>query len=312
VTLKNANAEDEERVHKIDTTPPPEGEEDAYNAPTKVGEVSHEAWAALITQAEAQADAPPPSSLPKPSSLRPRDVGPESKVPSGPSGMPRLYEEEHDEPEEEAATTLHPNAQRAALGRPLDTTAPPPPSSSAAPAAPPASATRPTPAPASPLVSKPPLPPRPNVRQENASAKKTDEPPHPPPMPGATSTGPFAPLSSDRPVPSSPPAGPASAPPSSPPRPAPQAPATTSVAPSVPPAMSRPPAPAVPPPAPASGSIDGGSLPPSFALLDPLPNPASLSPSPPRKDHLLLIIGIAATLGFLTLAVGILLALGRI
>mgnify|MGYP001054524227 CR=1 FL=1 len=39
---------DDGKIHKVDTVPPPAGESDAYNAPTRVGVISSDAWAELI------------------------------------------------------------------------------------------------------------------------------------------------------------------------------------------------------------------------------------------------------------------------
>lgn len=43
---------DDGKIHKVDTVPPPAGESDAYNAPTRVGAISSDAWAELIEAAQ--------------------------------------------------------------------------------------------------------------------------------------------------------------------------------------------------------------------------------------------------------------------
>lgn len=232
--------EDDEKagLHKANTTPPPAGEEDAYNAPTKVGKVNNEAWAALIAQTDAEPPrAPPPR--PKPKS--------EPRVSSAPNEpMPRLYEEESDD----GPTQVHPQARMAQLGPPMESAAP-------------------------------------------AAADASAQPIKTPALPSAA----------------------------------------------VPVSMSQPPAPALapaiaPPPFQASDSNrPNGSSPPTFLQTEALPNvsssgpnpvslasaalppsgvPAHMAAAPAQRDYLLVIIAVAAVLGFLTLTVGVLLALNRL
>lgn len=98
-----AAPEDDEK--KIETVPPPAGEDDAYNAPTKVGEVNNEAWAKLIAEHEQPSEKKLPPLVPPP---KPVDAaaleGP--PVPEGPIEIPRLYNEDE---EDEAATLLNPS-----------------------------------------------------------------------------------------------------------------------------------------------------------------------------------------------------------
>ena len=97
-----AAPEDDEK--KIQTVPPPPGEEDAYNAPTKVGEVNNEAWAKLIAENEQPAEKAPPVSRPI-APLPPVDAAAEGPpLPEAPAEIPRLYNEDE---EDEAATLLN-------------------------------------------------------------------------------------------------------------------------------------------------------------------------------------------------------------
>jgi hypothetical protein len=145
--MADEESDDEGSIFKVDTIPPPAGDGDAYNAPTKVGPVSAEAWVELIKQADAEgkkaAEAetrrgdsgplskppvsrPQPASNPKPpasgnargasasaaASSATNDAAPASK-PSGeapPAAVPRLYEND-DADDSHAATMLSPNAK---------------------------------------------------------------------------------------------------------------------------------------------------------------------------------------------------------
>src|SRR3954449_918992 len=54
----------EDGIHKCDTVPPPDGEADAYNAPTKIGDMARGVVDQLMAQAEAmtgQESLPPKS-----------------------------------------------------------------------------------------------------------------------------------------------------------------------------------------------------------------------------------------------------------
>lgn len=139
-------SDDEGSIFKVDTVPPPAGDGDAYNAPTKVGPVSAEAWVELMKQADATAkkasdaqesleDAGPhsrppnsrqPASVPKPApasggatsasaasasaaSSTTNDDAPPASTQPPPGDVPRVYDSEDSD--ENAATMLNPNAK---------------------------------------------------------------------------------------------------------------------------------------------------------------------------------------------------------
>ncbi len=45
---------DDGKIFKVDTVPPPDGESDAYSAPTRVGPINADEWAALMEAQEAR------------------------------------------------------------------------------------------------------------------------------------------------------------------------------------------------------------------------------------------------------------------
>ncbi|HEY8075533.1 MAG TPA: hypothetical protein VIF62_15520 [Labilithrix sp.] len=118
---------DDEKIFRVDTVPPPAGESDAYNAATKVGPVTSEAWAELIKEANeegkasaaAKAASQPPASAKPPVSAKPPSSGAAKPQPPRPAAsakpppsdtaeLPRAYDREEDD---EAATLLHPKAR---------------------------------------------------------------------------------------------------------------------------------------------------------------------------------------------------------
>ena len=122
--MADENDDDDGAIFKVDTVPPPAGDGDAYNAPTKVGPVSAEAWVELIKQADAEGkksveadkllgDASPNSQRPKTTST-PAEAPPSSKKPapappSDDEAVPKLFDEDVDE--SNAATLLHSHAK---------------------------------------------------------------------------------------------------------------------------------------------------------------------------------------------------------
>lgn len=104
--------EDESERPGVATVPPPAGEEDAYNAPTKVGEVTNDAWAKLIAEAneqQAQEEAASEAKREeKKDKLPPVTVPPAPvSVPEGPMKIVRLFEaDEAAEDEDDNAATL--------------------------------------------------------------------------------------------------------------------------------------------------------------------------------------------------------------
>ena len=81
-------------IHRMDTLPPPEGEDDAYSAATKVGPMARSMVEAMMAKAQVDENSslPPPASftrgvnLPKPARLPTIDAGAEpSAVPTAPS-----------------------------------------------------------------------------------------------------------------------------------------------------------------------------------------------------------------------------------
>lgn len=106
-------------IHKVDTVPPPEGDGDAYNAATKVGPVSQDAWAELIRKANEEGErnaaasgpssrpfGPPSSTKPAPVSTKPTSASQPAIGPNEP--LPRVYDEAD---EDDAATKLNDSAR---------------------------------------------------------------------------------------------------------------------------------------------------------------------------------------------------------
>jgi hypothetical protein len=53
-------SDNDEGIYKVDTVPPPQGEDDAYSAPTKVGVMASAIVGELLMQGQREADAPSP------------------------------------------------------------------------------------------------------------------------------------------------------------------------------------------------------------------------------------------------------------
>lgn len=128
--------DDDGKIHKLDTVPPPAGESDAYNAPTKVGPVSSNAWADLIREAAEKhalsrsgAATSRPLGEPVPASQR-QDHDDEAP-PEHEAEIPRLDDDDYALAE---PTKVHPRAEPPPLPPPVTTarasvsTQPPPPS----------------------------------------------------------------------------------------------------------------------------------------------------------------------------------------
>ena len=111
-------------VYKIETVPPPAGEDDAYSAPTKVGPMGDAFVKNLMKDAEqrsaelarkekdakAKADGPPPSKAPAKSG--PVSAPPASApVSAGGTALPKIYDDEDDD----GATVLSPKAKPPAM-----------------------------------------------------------------------------------------------------------------------------------------------------------------------------------------------------
>lgn len=85
-------------IHKMDTLPPPEGEDDAYNAATKVGPMARAAVEAMMAKAQVDENSslPPPASftrgvkLPKPGRL------PSMDAPAPAPEVHKIYDEVED------------------------------------------------------------------------------------------------------------------------------------------------------------------------------------------------------------------------
>lgn len=62
--------DDEPKLYRVDTVPPPAGESDAYNAPTKVGPMAASVVAEMMKAAEASPVEPKPASARPPLAVR--------------------------------------------------------------------------------------------------------------------------------------------------------------------------------------------------------------------------------------------------
>ncbi len=122
----------EESIFRVDTVPPPPGEDDAYSATTKVGPVTAEAWVDLIRKAdedEAKAVEAAASERfgPKkvassktpetPTGSSSRQAGPTpadapSDAGAAPIAVPKVYHAEDEPDEDHAATLLNPLASK--------------------------------------------------------------------------------------------------------------------------------------------------------------------------------------------------------
>lgn len=86
-------------IHKMDTLPPPEGEDDAYSAATKVGPMARAAVEAMMAKAQADENSslPPPASftrgvtLPKPARLPALEAPPPAEL-----AIDKVYDEVED------------------------------------------------------------------------------------------------------------------------------------------------------------------------------------------------------------------------
>ncbi len=134
----------EDSIHKVDTVPPPAGDGDAYNSPTKVGPVSQDAWAELIRKANEEGERnaaasgpasrpfPPKSQAPSSDKAPVSSSKPASSAAAPNAPLPRVYDENDDD---DAATVLSEQA-RAQLGVPSAAPPAPPPTPPAASTAP--------------------------------------------------------------------------------------------------------------------------------------------------------------------------------
>jgi hypothetical protein len=109
------NDDKEEKLYKVDTVPPPAGESDAYNAPTKVGPMA----ASVVAEMMKSAVEAPPTSQPKPTPFGQNEAPTsqrarlaEAAAAAGGSvpaaEVPRLYDvyESQEDAEEDKAATM--------------------------------------------------------------------------------------------------------------------------------------------------------------------------------------------------------------
>ncbi len=76
-------------IHKMDTVPPPDGGDDAYNAPTKVGALAPDAWAQLMRDSEQGGEAPAAGSGAAGASVKPnKPPPPRPAAPKAPPSAP--------------------------------------------------------------------------------------------------------------------------------------------------------------------------------------------------------------------------------
>lgn len=132
--MSRATAERTDELYKVDTVPPPPGEDDAYSAATKVGALAATTISQMLADAEAGEVSAPVSTPPR-SGLRP-------SVPQPAAPMPKIWDEDEDGP----ASGLEPTGVID-----VSASAPPPVPASARPAAP-----APTPIVAPPAPTPPP------------------------------------------------------------------------------------------------------------------------------------------------------------
>jgi hypothetical protein len=194
---------DDDKIHKVETIPPPAGESDAYNAPTKVGpmaaaiveEMMHAAerkaadlsklaeqkkaekavreQRAVEAKARAVIENTPPKAATPTRSNRPKPV---QALPS-PAPPPRMYEDEEEDDDD--AETLLSKAAKPPILPPL------PPAARSAPALPPhatplQSAPRINPAPVAPVPAPPIAPvPAPPIALEPPTPIASEPPPLP-------------------------------------------------------------------------------------------------------------------------------------
>ncbi len=100
------NQHSEPAIHKVDTVPPPAGEDDAYSAPTRVGSMAAAAVEELMRQAEKTAGERPRSAQSTTQSTAP-STPPVSPAASRSHPPPRVYEDDVDDD----ATVVNPNAR---------------------------------------------------------------------------------------------------------------------------------------------------------------------------------------------------------
>lgn len=148
---KDAPDNGEGKLYRVETVPPPAGEDDAYSAPTKVGPLGDAFVANLMKEAEQRttslarkdepkrdegAKTPPQESAPVSKRKGAEESAPSSKEPvsAGGTPLPRVYDDE----EEDAATKLSPKATPPAIPqRPMALQVPGEAPSAPSPAAPP-------------------------------------------------------------------------------------------------------------------------------------------------------------------------------
>jgi hypothetical protein len=131
-SVSSDSATPDEGIHRCDTVPPPDGETDAYNAPTKIGPMARGMVDQLMAQAEAMQgiDSTPPKSGERPLPARkpkPSDPpvvvspvpAPQAALPAppAPEGIARMYDAS-DEGDTFDPTSLLGEAQAQAQGQP--------------------------------------------------------------------------------------------------------------------------------------------------------------------------------------------------
>lgn len=97
---------DDGKIFKVDTVPPPPGESDAYNAPTRIGTLDAEEWRALMDIRESDLDSRverEPASTSGPPSAHERSAPPKPMLaipppaPPPPDTIPRLDVDDDDD-----------------------------------------------------------------------------------------------------------------------------------------------------------------------------------------------------------------------
>jgi hypothetical protein len=96
-------SKDDEGIYKVDTVPPPAGEDDAYSAPTRIGVMASAIVGELLAQGEREVEAPKDEA---------KTVPPPAPVPADLAKV--VVEEEEDD------------AEHGEIVSPLKTPAPPP------------------------------------------------------------------------------------------------------------------------------------------------------------------------------------------
>lgn len=183
----------EPSIYKVDTVPPPAGDSDAYNAPTRVGPASIAEWADLVKRADDEGkklaeeieNSPasarlkrPPASTPSPTSSPGSSKRP---VEPPPVEVPKIYSDDGEE-NEDAATLLRSDGPFSDFPAKLAAAAA---SASAAPPAAPAPTVKTPPMPTPVAVSAPPATaaPAPSFAPPQAMAVAPPTPMFAPPSP---------------------------------------------------------------------------------------------------------------------------------